>query len=184
MARPRQHRQEVKKLSVKASEGLWKRLYVCMCVLALVQVPSIFHQRVEYLGLELLRNLLLALLRITSSAAWLGSAPRHIVVPSMAQGWPTAYQSIFGLKDGGARVDLHVFQGLFFLRSNISGHRGEMMGHGSKIMQNVGFYEVFPMFFDEFPRKSVDFPCFELVLAPVSPKTTCCECQVQSKRTR
>lgn len=65
------------------------------------EVPSIFHQRVEYLGLELLRNLLLALLRITSGATWLASGARTVLVQQMAQGWPTAYQSIFGLKDGG-----------------------------------------------------------------------------------
>lgn len=67
------------------------------------QVPSIFHQRVEYLGLELLRNLLLALLRISSLPQWLGVA-RPVQVMDLGiktAGWPTAYQSVFGLKDGG-----------------------------------------------------------------------------------
>jgi len=35
------------------------------------EVPSVFHQRVEYLGLDLLRSLLAALLRAAASPAWL-----------------------------------------------------------------------------------------------------------------
>eukprot|EP00435_Cladocopium_sp_Y103_P042277 s1042_g11.t1 len=83
------------------------------------QVPSVFHQRVEYLGLlELfealvvlvaLENLLLALLRISSLPQWLGLAPATAVKApdgiGMAQGWPTAYQSVFGLKDGGPTLN-------------------------------------------------------------------------------
>lgn len=73
------------------------------------QVPSVFHQRVEYLGLELLRNLLLALLRISSLPQWLGLAPATAVKApdglGMAQGWPSAYQSVFGLKDGGPTLN-------------------------------------------------------------------------------
>lgn len=71
------------------------------------QVPSIFHQRVEYLGLELMRNLLLALLRISSLPQWLGTAiVTATKVPEGPQGWPTAYQSVFGLKDGGSALNV------------------------------------------------------------------------------
>ncbi|CAJ1332932.1 unnamed protein product [Effrenium voratum] len=73
------------------------------------QAPSIFHQRVEYLGLELLRNLLLALLRISSLPQWLSLAQAATKVTEInpAQGWPTAYQSVFGLKDAGGTAALN-----------------------------------------------------------------------------
>lgn len=74
------------------------------------QVPSIFHQRVEYLGLEVTRSLLLALLRISSSPQWaLGRASQvtgSVALPPPAPGWPTAYQSVFGLKNAGGNAAL------------------------------------------------------------------------------
>jgi len=74
------------------------------------QVPSIFHQRVEYLGLEVTRSLLLALLRISSSPQWaLGRTSKvtgSVALPPPAPGWPTAYQSVFGLRNAGGNAAL------------------------------------------------------------------------------
>eukprot|EP00930_Biecheleria_cincta_P039213 TRINITY_DN26976_c0_g1_i1.p1 TRINITY_DN26976_c0_g1~~TRINITY_DN26976_c0_g1_i1.p1 ORF type:complete len:689 (+),score=107.74 TRINITY_DN26976_c0_g1_i1:131-2068(+) len=70
------------------------------------QVPSVFHQRVEYLGLDLLRHISFALLRITSSPTWLSEAGNGIGASSSvaldAPGWPSSWPSVFGLRpDGG-----------------------------------------------------------------------------------
>jgi len=84
------------------------------------EVPSVFHQRVGYLALELFRSLLVALLRVASSPRWLsgagnvatvspvpaavGAVGQAVVGHGHSQGpaWPSA-PSIFGLKpQGGA----------------------------------------------------------------------------------
>jgi len=67
------------------------------------ETPSIFHQRIEYLALELLRNVLVALLRVAASPTWLSNAPARSgpiggVALATAPGvWPST-PSIFGLR--------------------------------------------------------------------------------------
>lgn len=41
-------------------------------------VPSVFHQRIEYLALDLLKNLLVALLRVSASPTWLSAVPTSL----------------------------------------------------------------------------------------------------------
>eukprot|EP00927_Polykrikos_kofoidii_P029395 TRINITY_DN25421_c0_g1_i1.p1 TRINITY_DN25421_c0_g1~~TRINITY_DN25421_c0_g1_i1.p1 ORF type:complete len:1210 (-),score=226.36 TRINITY_DN25421_c0_g1_i1:61-3585(-) len=66
-------------------------------------VPSVFHQRVEYLGLDFVRNLLVALLRVASSPEWLsqGSAAGAGVTSApkdaAPKGWVVA-ASLFGFQ--------------------------------------------------------------------------------------
>ncbi|CAE8702771.1 unnamed protein product, partial [Polarella glacialis] len=82
------------------------------CESAPAVVPSVFHQRVEYLSLGLLRNVLFALLRIASSPLWLGGAAavaawpasKAAVVNASAPGWPTTSQSVFGLRTSGSGI--------------------------------------------------------------------------------
>eukprot|EP00928_Gymnodinium_smaydae_P100646 TRINITY_DN9921_c0_g1_i1.p1 TRINITY_DN9921_c0_g1~~TRINITY_DN9921_c0_g1_i1.p1 ORF type:complete len:2483 (-),score=370.45 TRINITY_DN9921_c0_g1_i1:55-6945(-) len=65
-------------------------------------VPSVFHQRVEFLALDLCRNLLATLLRAASSPTWLGHAAAaadtawSLTPASAPSGWPAA-PSVLGL---------------------------------------------------------------------------------------
>jgi len=69
------------------------------------EVPSIFHQRIQFLALTLSRNVLLALLRVVSTsvwrnnaAAWVSSSPWISSAPADApKGWSTM-PSVLGLR--------------------------------------------------------------------------------------
>lgn len=76
-------------------------------------VPSIYHQRVEYLALELHRNLLVALLSVAASPTWLSNpGTGAAVAPAAAPGaWPNTPSALglrplagggLGMPDGSA----------------------------------------------------------------------------------
>mmetsp|Transcript_151058 Transcript_151058/g.262462 ORF Transcript_151058/g.262462 Transcript_151058/m.262462 type:complete len:766 (-) Transcript_151058:17-2314(-) len=67
------------------------------------EVPSLFHQRVQYLSLDLVRSLMLSLLRVTSSPTWLSNVVSWASTPSWSstaapgpRGWPST-PSVLGL---------------------------------------------------------------------------------------
>jgi len=69
-------------------------------------VPSVFHQRIEYLGLDFLRSLLVALLRLASSPTWLscaatrGGSAAQVPVPATTPGVWSSMPSTMGLRTG------------------------------------------------------------------------------------
>lgn len=78
-------------------------------------VPSIFHQRVEYLALDFLRNLLVALLRAASSPTWLrhvAAAGAALPTAPTAPGWPVAPSLLgFGAAPGAPGASGVAFAG-------------------------------------------------------------------------